>query len=219
MVRSTAPTDRRSARSPLTRLLVAAGIIFAISVQSLPAIAATIQTDLFIYMNGDTVTVTGDGFGPAETVDVVTTSPTAAPVDSGTADTDDLGNFSYRFILSTDESGLFDVVATGRTSGLEATTQFDPPAISVTPPSNNFGNVTVGTTSSAATFTITNTGSGTNNKLTVTAVSSSSARFPVTVTGLPVTLNPNATKTFTVAFSPTAPGVASATITVASDAA
>ena len=32
------------------------------------ALAANIQTDLFIYQNGDTVTVTGDGFGATETV-------------------------------------------------------------------------------------------------------------------------------------------------------
>ena len=56
------------------------------------AIAANIQTDLFVYQNGDTVTVTGDGFGPTETVDVVTTDPNAAVVDSGSATTDDLGN-------------------------------------------------------------------------------------------------------------------------------
>src|SRR5438477_12241874 len=91
------------------------------------AIAANIQTDLFIYQNGDTVTVTGDGFGATETVDIVTTDPNTSVVDQGTADTDDLGNFTYQFVLNATVPGLYDVVGTGRLSGLSATTQFDPP--------------------------------------------------------------------------------------------
>src|SRR5213594_3559542 len=90
------------------------------------AIAANIQTDLFVYQNGDTVTVTGDGFGPTETVDLVTTDPAAAVVDHGTATTDGQGNLSYQFTLIATVPGLYDVRATGETSGLIASTQFDP---------------------------------------------------------------------------------------------
>src|SRR6058998_4013925 len=61
-------------------------------------LAATIQTDLFVYQNGDTVTVTGDGFGPSEMVALVTTDPASAAVDQGSATTDSAGNFSYQFI-------------------------------------------------------------------------------------------------------------------------
>ena len=91
------------------------------------ALAATIQTDLFVYQNGDTVTVTGDGFGVAETVDVVTTDPAATVVDHGSATTDGSGSFSYQFTLNATVSGLYDVKATGEISGLTASTQFDPP--------------------------------------------------------------------------------------------
>src|SRR5436309_5599451 len=69
-------------------------------------LAATIQTDLFVYQNGDTVTVTGDGFGAAETVDVFTTDPAAAVVDRGTATTDVQGAFSYQFVLAATLPGL-----------------------------------------------------------------------------------------------------------------
>ena len=64
------------------------------------ALAATIQTDLFIYQNGDVVTVTGDGFGASETVDLVTTDPAGGVVDRGTAATDGAGNFNYQFVLN-----------------------------------------------------------------------------------------------------------------------
>src|SRR5438094_2888730 len=95
---------------------------------SLPAqvFAATIQTDLFVYQNGDTVTVTGDGFGAVETVDLVTTDPAATVVDHGTATTDGQGNFSYQFTLNATVPGLYDITATGASSGLTASTEFDP---------------------------------------------------------------------------------------------
>src|SRR6266536_4107097 len=75
--------------------------------------AATIQTDLFVYQNGDTVTVTGQGFGSTENVDLVTTDPNSTVVDQGTAATDDAGAFTYQFVLNATVSGLYDVVATG----------------------------------------------------------------------------------------------------------
>src|SRR2546423_12652493 len=90
------------------------------------ALAATIQTDLFVYQNGDTVTVTGDGFGPTEVVDLVTTDPAATVVDHGTATTDGAGSLTYQFILSATVPGLYTVNATGATTGLTASTQFDP---------------------------------------------------------------------------------------------
>src|SRR5439155_4811374 len=91
------------------------------------ALAATIQTDLFVYQNGDTVTVTGDGFGAAEVVDLVTTDPAATVVDHGSATTDGVGTLTNQFTLTTTVPGLYSVKATGQTSGLTASTQFDPP--------------------------------------------------------------------------------------------
>ena len=109
--------------------LVVLGVGFLVVAQTLApaaAIAATIQTDLFVYQTGDTVTVTGDGFGFTETVSLVTTDPASTVVDQGTASTDGQGNFSYQFTLNATVPGLYDVRATGETSGLTASTQFDP---------------------------------------------------------------------------------------------
>src|SRR5947208_17121061 len=111
--------------------LVILGVGFVLLAQTyagpIAALAATIQTDLFVYQNGDTVTVTGDGFGAAEVVDLVTTDPAATVVDRGGATTDSLGNLSYQFTLNVTVPGLSDVPATGQTSGLKAPAQFDPP--------------------------------------------------------------------------------------------
>src|SRR5206468_7081350 len=111
--------------------LVILGVGFVLLAQTyagpIAALAATIQTDLFVYQNGDTVTVTGDGFGTAEVVDLVTTDPNSAMVDQGQANTDDAGNLTYQFVLNATVPGLYDVNATGETSGLTASTQFDPP--------------------------------------------------------------------------------------------
>jgi hypothetical protein len=99
----------------------------------LPALvaAATIQTDLFVYQDGDTVTVTGDGFGPGELVDYVTTDPEGIVVDTGNSNSDDLGNVSYAFTLHATVSGIYTVIATGEASGLSATTQFDPVNVTI----------------------------------------------------------------------------------------
>ena len=99
-----------------------------------PAFAATIQTDLWVYNDGDTVTVTGDGFGADETVELVSTDPDGVEVDRGTAQTDASGNLVYQFILRATVGGIYDINATGLTSGLTAWTQFDPPSVSITSP-------------------------------------------------------------------------------------
>ncbi|TMG03036.1 MAG: choice-of-anchor D domain-containing protein, partial [Chloroflexi bacterium] len=117
--------------------LVILGVGFVLLAQTyagpIAALAATIQTDLFVYQNGDTVTVTGDGFGAAEVVDLVTTDPAATVVNHGSATTGGVGNLTYQSTLTTTVPGLYDVKATGQISGLTASTQFDPPP---TPPTN-----------------------------------------------------------------------------------
>ncbi|TMD13659.1 MAG: choice-of-anchor D domain-containing protein, partial [Chloroflexi bacterium] len=128
--RSLYPFPREGTRKVWKRLVCmgASALLLAPGIGSpMAAFAATIQTDLFVYQNGDTVTVTGDGFGAAETVDVVTTDPNAAVIDQGTATTDSAGGFSYQFTLGATVGGLYTVTATGATSGLSASTQFDPP--------------------------------------------------------------------------------------------
>jgi hypothetical protein len=106
----------------LSFVLSLAVVLFAVA----PALATSIQTDLWVYQYGDTVSVSGDGFGAAEAVEIVTTDPYGVEVDRGTAQTDDVGYFSYSFVLLSDVPGIYDVVATGLLSGLSATTQFDP---------------------------------------------------------------------------------------------
>jgi hypothetical protein len=195
----------------LSTLLVAVAVIGP----GAAAIAANIQTDLFVYQNGDTVTITGDGFGATETIDILTTDPNAAVVDEGIADTDDLGNFAYQFVLNATVPGLYDVVGTGRTSGVSATTQFDPPTLVVSPTSWSFGSVNVGASGTAKTFTITNNGTTAN---TVTIATSDGTNFsvnPGTIIQIDGTNKaPNNTATFTANFTPQSAGSKSATLTI-----
>src|SRR5438552_8053829 len=124
----------------LSTLLVAVAVVGP----GASAIAANIQTDLFIYQNGDVVTVTGDGFGASETVDLVTTDPAGGVVDRGTAATDGAGNFNYQFVLNVTVRGLYDVNATGANSALTASTEFDPQdhtSLSLTLSSTTYGAV------------------------------------------------------------------------------
>jgi hypothetical protein len=91
-----------------------------------PVLATSISTDLWVYQQGDTVNVSGDGFGASENVEIVTTDPYAVEVDRGIVTSDEFGNIAYSFVLTSDVPGIYDVVATGLTSGLTASTQFDP---------------------------------------------------------------------------------------------
>ena len=92
----------RVAQRSMAALTALTLVLFSLA----PAIAATIETDLWIYQMGDTVTVTGEGFGPDESVDLVTTDPYGAPVDSGVAGTDAFGELTYHFVHASDVSGL-----------------------------------------------------------------------------------------------------------------
>ncbi len=188
---------------------VASGVLLISQGLPAAALAATIQTDVFVYQNGDTVTVTGDGFGATEVVDLVTSDPAATVVDQGTATTDDQGNFSYQFTLNAAVGGLYTVTATGEASGLSASTQFDPPNLSVSPTSFNFGSIGVGLSSSPHTFTVTNSGSNGNNVV----ASSSDGNFTVSPTSFDVA-GSGGTATFTVTFSPQTFGSKSATISI-----
>jgi hypothetical protein len=91
------------------------------------AAAATITTDLWVYADGDTVTVTGVDYGPTEVVDFVTTDPDGLVVDTGSTTTDELGNLTYAFVLNVTVSGIYITTGTGEASGLVASVQFDPP--------------------------------------------------------------------------------------------
>ena len=201
----------------LTSLLVL-GVLIA---QALPAFAATIQTDLWVYEVGDTITVTGDGFGEDEAVELVTTSPTGVEIDRGTTGSDTAGAISYQFVLDRDESGIYDVVATGLTSGLMAATQFDPnnvvfasPAVHVNgaaPPAN---------VSPGAAFTVTgrfrgdvNSGAPKTSSVTLAMPPGWSITAPATKS---VTVSNTNVQTVDWTVTASASGSATGTITIAS---
>jgi hypothetical protein len=115
-------------RARLARFLAVSQVFLLIATLVLPALAAAteITTDLWVYQTGDTVNVTGIDFAADENVELVTTDPNGAEVDRGTAHSDPVGTIAYSFVLTSDVPGIYDVVATGVTSGLTAATQFDP---------------------------------------------------------------------------------------------
>jgi hypothetical protein len=135
----------------LSFVLSLAVMAFAVA----PALATTIQTDLWVYAQGDTVNVSGDGFGASEDVEIITTDPYGVVVDDGIVASDLYGYIAYSFVLNSDVPGIYDVVATGLSSGLSASTQFDPTVnlqlkgsdalVHTVSPGQGFGNVTQGT--------------------------------------------------------------------------
>jgi len=155
----------RGDRTPVgTRLATLVLSMLLLAANAGSALAASIQTDLWVYSNGDTVVVTGVGFGADEAVDVVTTDPLGARVDNGSAPTDASGNFTYQFVLTVTTAGLYDVVATGEASGLSASTQFDPPPVlSIDTSALVVRYRVVGSSGGAKAITIKNTGGSPSN--------------------------------------------------------
>jgi len=88
------------------------------------------------------------------------------------------------------------------------------PALTVTPASASFGNVTVGT-SSTQTMQFTNSGTGT---LTITQVSVTGTGFSAGTLTLPVSLNAGQSTTFNLQFAPTSTGSATGSATIVSNA-
>lgn len=88
------------------------------------------------------------------------------------------------------------------------------PQLSVTPSSLNFGNVAMGAKSSQV-VALTNTG---NANVIVTQVTVAGAGFSVSGPTLPLTLMPEELVSFSVFYVPAAPGAASGTATVVSNA-
>ncbi|MBA3689710.1 MAG: hypothetical protein H0W81_12935, partial [Chloroflexi bacterium] len=115
-----------------TRLLSLVLSLTVLALAVAPVAATSITTDLWVYARGDTVNVSGDGFAASENVELVTTDPFGAEVDRSTVAADPYGNISYSFVLVSDVPGIYDVVATGLSSGLTASTQFDPGTVTYT---------------------------------------------------------------------------------------
>lgn len=88
------------------------------------------------------------------------------------------------------------------------------PALTITPSSANFGNVSLGLPSNQ-TMQLTNSGTGT---LMVTQVSVTGSGFRTGTLSLPISLNPGQSITFNVQFAPTSAGAASGSVAVVSNA-
>lgn len=89
------------------------------------------------------------------------------------------------------------------------------PDLGVAPNPHGFGNQRVGTTSADQSFTITNTGTA---NLVVTSITTA-APFAVTPGALPATIAPGSTHVFAGRFSPSATGLATGSISIASNVA
>src|SRR5439155_7365887 len=124
------------------------------------------------------------------------------------------GNLTYQFVLNSDVPGLYDVVGTGRTSGLSATTQFDPAVLNISPTSKNFGSVTVGSTGTSQTFTIKNTGTTQLNiqSGSPTLGGTNPTQFSLNTSGMLMTVPAGGQTSFSANFAPTSAGAKSATI-------
>jgi hypothetical protein len=129
-------------RGRIVRFTAAFQALLLMGTLLVPALVAAtgITTDLWVYQDGDTVTVTGADYGPNEVVDFVTTDPDGVVVDTGSASSDAAGAAQYQFVLHATQAGIYDVVGTGETSGLTAATQFDPlnKCVDVTPAAVGF---------------------------------------------------------------------------------
>jgi len=88
------------------------------------------------------------------------------------------------------------------------------PALTITPSSANFGNVTIGSPSTQP-IQLTNSGTAT---LTITGVTASGTGFSTSSLSLPISLAAGHSSSFNVQFSPASAGAASGSVTVASNA-
>jgi hypothetical protein len=88
------------------------------------------------------------------------------------------------------------------------------PALTVTPASVNFANVTVGS-SGSQTIQLSNTG---GSVLTITKVTTTGTGFSMGALVLPLSINPGKSSTFNVQFAPATPGGAAGSVSILSNA-
>jgi hypothetical protein len=95
----------------------------------LPALvgAASLPPSLSASLTGDAVTVTGADWAAGDAVLLVTTDPSGAQVDTGSATADATGALSYQVTLAAPTSGTYTVSGSA-TSGGSASATFDGPA-------------------------------------------------------------------------------------------
>jgi len=109
------------------------------------AFAASVSTDKADYAPGETVHISGAGWQPGETVQILLHEvPTRSPDITLTPVADGSGNISATHVIEDFDLGVaYAVTATGQSSGLIATTSFtdapSPGTAPVDPPTGGFG--------------------------------------------------------------------------------
>ena len=106
-------------------------------------VLAAVQTDKRDYSPGETVSISGDGMAPVETVEVEVYLPDGSLAQRHDVLANDAGNFMDTYILAAQaQSGTYDVVATGLNSGTVFTTTFADSRLftaTIAPTSTQFG--------------------------------------------------------------------------------
>ena len=123
--------------------------------------AASVTTDKTDYMPGDVATITGTGFLPNQTVNLLLERDTTPPTTmTWTAQTDGAGNFTTTYnVVETDLGVTFVLTATGQPDGPVAQTTFtDNKNIEITFAGSGSGTVTVINTTPNPDVTTTCTG-------------------------------------------------------------
>jgi hypothetical protein len=133
----------------IRRVLLVGAIVIATVAATSASVFASVTTDKWLYNAGEIVQITGDGMTAGENVAVEVKYPDGSLAQAHVVVADEAGTFADAYtMLDTDPPGIYEVVATGQTSGAVFTTTFDP---------NN--NVASQTTLSAAPASITIGGS------------------------------------------------------------
>src|SRR5438552_2018369 len=91
-------------------------------------ISASTPPSLSATLSGETVTITGLDFGASDVVDLTTTAPDGSTIDTGSANADANGAFTYTFSLVSPAGGTYTAHAASQTSGASASATFDGPA-------------------------------------------------------------------------------------------
>ncbi|NYF79573.1 choice-of-anchor D domain-containing protein [Granulicella arctica] len=113
---------------------------------------------------------------------------------------------------------VIDAVGTQTASLTGTGTAAPQPQAALTPASANFGNVTVGTTSSAQSFTLTNSGSAALSINSVSLGGANASVFAIASKTCGASLAANASCTLSVTFAPTATGSSTAILSISDNA-
>src|SRR3990172_3701760 len=114
-------------RQHMKAFILALGLLVAASATCVTLVIADVWTDKPDYPPGATVTITGDGMLPGETVVVEVYFPDGTLAQSHEVTADENGDFTDSYVLPGLDNpvvGTYTVIATGVTSGNVFTTTF-----------------------------------------------------------------------------------------------